>query len=192
MSEDVAAYWNGSPTKRAPAHREAMPRVVDRPPVGADDRQPDPRILVPESGGPHHGADVEHLAVLEARQPIGHANRAAKDALHARRRRARPCGSARAARRAAGGPAATLRPIGVRTVRTWWTNGQNSAVDGAGDAAVDVERHLAGVAAGEPGLVPGRCGVVRDLRPRVARADDQHRTGCQLRRIAVLRSRGTA
>jgi hypothetical protein len=59
-------------------------------------------------------------------------------------------------------------------------------IDGAGHPTVDVERHLADVAAREPGLVPGGRRAVRDLGAGVAGPDHQHPAGVELRRGPIL------
>ena len=138
-----------------------------------------------EAGGPDDVADVEDLPVLVNGQPIRDTGCPPDEPRHAgglqivppnplerpaveRDRRSRLAAERRADRQ----DVMNERP--------------EAAIDDPSHPAIDRERHLAGVAAREPGLVARASRAERDLAARIARTDDEDRPGLELRRAPIL------
>ncbi len=69
---DAAEYWKCSPQKYRPGSDSTMPRTVCRLAALAEHRDVEPRKRRSESGTPHDGGNVEHLAVVGDRPTVRH------------------------------------------------------------------------------------------------------------------------
>ena len=182
MSIELNAYWNASPQKKSPG-TSATPRSSRGVAVVSDDGGVDPVEDLPEPGRPHDVGDLTRSPV-DHRQPVAHLLDAGGDALDA------ACGEVR--RLDPQRRAAVVTHVRHHPAPEWGAAGEHVAPreeqdreEGVHRAGLEPGRDRAAVATGEDGRVGG-CHLEGDVRPGVARPDDEHRAGVQLPGPAVL------
>ena len=157
--------------------------LVHRYAVPVEDRDIDPAVVLPEARAPDHVRDVENAAVLEHGEPVLHCDgpRSLLDTcrLEVVRLDADP---RRAAREDVRSHLTAERRLDREHVRG---DEPEHGHDDAAQRVLDAKRDLPLVGTGEPRPVRLR-NLHRDVRPRVAGADQQHLAGLQLRRTPVL------
>ena len=153
--------------------------------VVAGDVRPHQAELLPEAGAPDDVGDVEHGAVVEDRAAVVDADRAGLGRGARRRPRGRRGGPAAGGRRRAGSPAASGGRSACGPSGRGWPGttapGTASRIrrepNGTGDLGHRPAR--------QPGLVTCPHALQRDVRARLAGADDQHGSGEQLAGVCV-------
>ena len=157
---------------------------MDQGAVLAEDRQVDPRQIVPEPGAPDHVRHVEHLAVLEDRSAV---HRPRRSCPRAARRRPRAASASRGPAGRPGWRSCAGLPTDRRAEREHVACGEHDQADRdeTGERCRRCPRGRGRGRARQPGRVRAH-ELERDVAARVAGTHDEHAALTELRRVAVL------